>query len=109
MSYEVIVSSAALEQLWESANWYYERSGSIEVALTWHDGFLKAFESLSENPHQFGLAAESSKFSYELRQLLYGSGKRKTHRALFRIDGNRIEVLAIRHHAQRDVTPDDLQ
>lgn len=43
----------------------------------------------------------------DLRELHYGSGKQKTHRALFRVFGDRIEVLAIRHHAQRNVSPND--
>ena len=96
MNYELVVAAEALEQLWETANWYRETSGSIEVGLAWHDGFLKALESLKENLQRFGLARESDKFPYNLHELPYGSGRQKTHRGLFRIQGNRVEVLAIR-------------
>jgi hypothetical protein len=54
------------------------------------------------------LAPESGDFDFELRQINYGSGKRPTHRALFRIVGNTVEVLSIRHLAQRALRPGDL-
>jgi len=42
------------------------------------------------------------------RELHYGSGRRTTHRVLFRVlEHNVVEVMAIRHFAQQDVTPDD--
>jgi hypothetical protein len=41
-------------------------------------------------------------------QLLYGLGKRKTHRALFAVHEQRVVVHAIRHLSQLDVTIDDI-
>ena len=107
MKYELVVAAEALQQLWETANRYREQSESSEVGPAWNDGLLKALESLKENPERCGLAHESDQFPYELHELHYGSGKRKTHRALFRIVENRVEVLSIRHHSQRDVSPED--
>jgi hypothetical protein len=40
--------------------------------------------------------------------MLYGSGRKKTHRALFRVQDERVEVMLIRHAAQRDVDPADI-
>jgi hypothetical protein len=65
-------------------------------------------DSLEENPQRYGFAHESDLFPFEIREVLYGSGRKRTHRALFRISGNRVEVLVIRHVSQRDVEPEDL-
>lgn len=106
--YSVHYSDQVHEELWNIASWYAKESGSIEIGLEWHRGFEKVLSTLDENPERFSLARESDRFPYEVREILYGSGKRKTHRALFRITGNRVEVIFVRHHAQRDVTPDDI-
>jgi hypothetical protein len=37
-----------------------------------------------------------------------GSGKRITHRALYRVVDDTIEVLSIRHHAERPIRPQDI-
>jgi hypothetical protein len=92
-------------QLKLASNWYAKKSGSVALAERWQDGFLELLESLSINPERFGLAHESDFFDDEVRELLYGSGRRKTHRALFTINGRRVEILSVRHIAQRDITP----
>jgi hypothetical protein len=78
------------------------------VATAWYDGFLDELETLEQNPRRGSIAAENELFDFELRELYYGSGKRLTHRALYRITGNVAEVLTIRHHAERPLGPDDL-
>ena len=47
-------------------------------------------------------------FPFEVRQMTYGLGSRPTHRALFVIRPDMVYVIAIRHLAQRAVSPDDL-
>lgn len=108
MKYQVSIHDGIYQYLHETAAWYSERAQSIEVGARWQDGFLTVLHSLSVNPQRHARAKESDQFPYELRELSYGSGRRKTHRAYFRIVGQQVEVLAIRHVAQRDVTPDDL-
>ncbi len=105
MSHYLKFTDEAAEQLLSIAKWYAETSQSLEVAVGRYDGFLDELETLEENPHRGGLARENDKFEFELRELHYGSGKKSTHRALYRVIGNRIEILSIRHHAQRDVGP----
>lgn len=108
MKYDVSIDDGVWLQLQDAARWYLQRSESPQVAERWYRGFVEALLSLSENPLRYSLARESELFRYELRELLYGSGRRNTHRALFRVVGNRVEVMLIRHFAQRDVTPEDL-
>jgi plasmid stabilization system protein ParE len=105
--FRVHISNEAREQIGTTAQWYVRQSGSVDLGLEWQDGFFAAIDSLAENPRRYSLAHESEKFPYELRALLYGSGKRNTHRALFRIDGDEVRVLSIRHLSQRDVSPGD--
>lgn len=108
MTYKVSIPPRVRGHLKLASAWYAERSGSVAVAERWHNGFLATLDSLKTNPSRCGVAHESECFDFEIRELLYGSGRRKTHRALFRIVGDRVEILAIRHVAQRDLNPDDL-
>jgi plasmid stabilization system protein ParE len=101
MKYFLKITDEAAGLLFSAAKWYAETSQSLEVASAWYDGFLDALESLENNPLRGGLAPESHLFDFELREIYYGSGRRITHRALYRVVGNKVEVLSIRHHAQR--------
>lgn len=56
-------------------------------ATAWYDGFLDALNALESNPFQGSIAAENDLFDFELREIHYGSGKRLTHRALYRVVG----------------------
>jgi plasmid stabilization system protein ParE len=108
MNYRLKLTNEAADRLFETARWYAETSQSLEVATAWYDGLLDQLETLTRNPFGGSLAAENELFDFELRELLYGSGKRITHRALYRIVGNTVEVLTIRHHAERPLRADDL-
>ena len=106
MKYDVVLTTKAKRQLDEACAWYAARNA--DVADAWYDGFVEALISLESNPQRHGLARENDAFSVELRQLNYGSGRRKTHRAVFVIRPNKVVVHAIRHLAQQDLTLDDL-
>lgn len=108
MTHRLIITPLASAILDEVARWYLSTSGDPEVADRWWSGFRDALESMTADPERFPLASESDDLEFELRELHYGSGRRPTHRALFRIKGDAVEVLTIRHAAQRDVTAADL-
>lgn len=101
MSHHLRITQEAANQLFSIAKWYADTSNSVEVATKWYDGFLDALETLKKNPRRGGLALENELFDFELRELHYGSGKRSTHRALYRVMGDVVEVLSIRHHKQQ--------
>ena len=48
-------------------------------------------------PESFPFAAENHKTQYELREMHVGLSGKTTHRVLFRIQSETIEVLAVRH------------
>ena len=54
------------------------------------------------------LAHETNDIDFEIREHLYGVGRKKTHHILYRIVENTVEVLAVRHVAQQDFDTDDL-
>jgi hypothetical protein len=108
MNYHLKFTDEAANRLFEIAKWYLKTSQSIEVATTWYDGFLNELDTLEQNPWRGCIAFENELFQFELRELYYGSGKRLTHRALYRITANVVEVLTIRHHAERPIGLNDL-
>ena len=106
MKREVFLTKTAKQQMNAAADWYAEHNPS--VAATWFNGLLARVNSLDDNPLQYALARESQFLPVELRQMLYGSGKRTTHRILFVIREQTIVIYQIRHVGMRDVTADDL-
>ena len=107
MKFSVIILPRAHRQLYEAASWWAQYR-SPEQASRWLDGFEQALASLEDNPERCGLAPENDAFPFPLRQLLYGLGKKPTHRAVFEVRGNEVLVYAIRHVAQRDLIPEDI-
>lgn len=105
MSYKVRILSNAYQAIYDNAMWWSENRSSAQ-ALEWYEGFIEKLQSLSEEPERFSLALENDKVPYELRELFFSLGKRPTHRALFRIQNDTVEVLVIRHVAQDEVQGD---
>jgi plasmid stabilization system protein ParE len=110
MSYRVFISSRANLQLAQAATWWAENH-SLDQAARWLDGFEMAIAGLSDHPERHGFSRENSLYDlpFEVRQLLYGLGKKATHRAVFEIRGDAVYVLAIRHLAQDDLSLKDLR
>ena len=106
MSFEVVLTEEAKRQLDEACEWYQQNAPHL--ANDWYNGLLDSLYLLEYDPTRFGIARESHEFPVEMRQLLYGVGKRKTHRAIFSVHGDRVVVRAIRHLAQRDLRNSDL-
>lgn len=108
MTFRVVILPTAKRQLYESATWWAEHR-STEQAWKWLDGFEAALQMLSDSPERHLLAPEDVEFpSRTIRQLPYGLSGKKTHRAVFEIRGNDVLVHAVRHLAQQDLTPDEL-
>ena len=106
MKYEVILTNEADENVRAAVGWYADRSQ--EAADRWYFGLLDAFKSLEQNPERCPKSNESSRFPIELKQLLYGSGRRTTHRIIFTIRPKLVVIYAVRHVAQSDLNPDEL-
>ena len=107
MTYRVILNERAETQLEQAFLWWHDHR-SAEQAVRWYNGFLSVLETLRNNPERCALARESAGFAYPIRELLYGTGRRPTHRALFTVYKDMVFVFSIRHVGQKDVTPEEL-
>ena len=107
MSRQIPVTAAARRDIEEGAAWWAEHR-SFPQAIRWLRQIEDRIATLSEHAERCELAHEASRFSFELRELLFGTGYRPTHRILFRIDGSIVEILAVRHMSRIDISPDDL-
>ena len=103
MSVEIFLTATAEQQMHDAAEWYAKESP--EIAANWFNGLLDSLASISLSPESFPLARESDELPVQFREMLYGLGKRKTHRVLFVARSDRIVVHQIRHVAQRAIEP----
>lgn len=67
-----------------------------ETGIRWFLSLDDAIASLAEFPERCPLAPETGRFSFEVRQLLYGRTPH-VYRILFTIEGDTVKILHIRH------------
>lgn len=104
MNHTVVLTRIAERQLDSVADWYAAQD--LTLGENWFNGIHVSLASLSENPERFGFAHENDDFPCQLREMLYGIGRRKTHRVLFVIREDQVVIHQIRHVAQRDFMSD---
>ena len=107
-AFEVVLTRKAKTQLKAIACWWAENCSTAE-AEEWYDKAHAAIDSQTSNPMRCSFARENAALEIELRQLLFGKGRKVTHRALFVVKKSQVIVYAIRHLAQNDVQADDLE
>ncbi len=108
MNYEVQLLPRAKLQLYDAALWWAEHR-STEQAVQWLDGLEAALRGLANAPERWPLASENGIVPFEIRELTYGLGQRKTHRAVFEIRHHKVIVYAIRHLAHDTLGPNDFE
>lgn len=104
---EVKLTERAYQQLKSSAQWWADNRSSTQ-AVRWYEAFLRALVTLERNPERCALARENESMPVEMRELYFGLGRRKTHRAVFAIRPDYVVVYAIRHLAADDLSPEDI-
>ncbi len=107
MSFRVVITEQAEREMQAAFNWWAEHR-SKRQADQWYAGFAKAIANLSENPLRHRRSRERNRFADEIRDLLFGLGRRVTHRAVFAIRGEEVVILTIRHLAQQDLSTEDI-
>ena len=107
MSLRLVITEQAEREMQSAFNWWAEHR-SKRQADRWYAGLAKAIADLSENPERNSQSRERDRFAYAIRDVLFGLGRRPTHRAVFTIRGEEVVVLTVRHVAQRDFSPDDI-
>ena len=105
MNYPVLFVQRAEQNILAALTWY--QKNAPDVSARWHKSLNSTLRRLRENPDRFPLAHETETFPYRLREVLFGAGRRKTHRILFVVRPNAVVIYAIRHVAQNDFDPLD--
>jgi len=108
MKYQVVFAPGARLQLTDIALWWSEHR-STEQAIQWLTGFEAKIRLLTHNPERWPLVPERELSDRGFRQLTYGLGKNKTHRAVFRIDQQTVTIHVIRHLAQDALRLEDIR
>ena len=107
MSFEVVVTERAEADI--EANYVWWRTNrSCEQAEAWYDAINPAIQTLSTQPNRCPLAAERGLLPSGLRQLLFGIGRRPTHRIVFTVVDDQVVVLRVRRVAQDVLSESDL-
>lgn len=105
---KVIVTGPAKRDIRAAYEWWKENR-SVEQADRWYRGILDAARSLGKNPECCAFAPESELLPQGVRQLLYGVGRRPTHRLVYTIDGITVVILRVRHTSQDALTSEDVR
>ena len=106
MTHVIGLTDRAQAELEATFRWWAENRSEAQ-ANKWYYAFADSMTSLQKEPMRFPLSPESGAFSYEIRDLRFGIGRRKTHRAVFTIRPNIVLVIAVRHLAQQHLVPDE--
>lgn len=90
------------------SHWWSENR-STEHSLRWYEGIMERINSLTVMPQSNPLIYENLQASSEFREAYFGLSTRKTHRIVYRVLPDAIEVLAVRHVAQDSLSDEDLR
>lgn len=102
MGYQVITLPRAEDDLREATRWMAQHS--LKKATLWYFDIQQAIESLSESPARCPFAPEQKTHGLEFRHLPF-----EKYRILFVIEDEAVYVLRVRHQAQKELAPNELE
>jgi plasmid stabilization system protein ParE len=105
MTYRVIITAAAKQNLRDAYRWAADRAP--HTAALWLQRFEAELQTIASFPERFQLAPENAFVEPEIRQLIFGR-RLTAYRALFTIIGDDVQVLHIRRTTRDWASPDDL-
>lgn len=100
MTYRVELTLAAKFDADEAYLWWALHR-SPEQAGRWYQAFLGAMQSLSQSPERMPYCQDPKDRARDLRELLFGVGNKVTHRLFFRVSGQTVSIVRVRHYAQQ--------
>ncbi len=101
--YKVVITPFAADNIRETFEWH--QIECPHYAGQWLDGIRTAILGLDTLPTSHALASENDAFSEDIRQLLFGTGKR--WRIFFTVEKSTVYVLHVRHGSRDYWSPDD--
>jgi plasmid stabilization system protein ParE len=105
--FRILITGPAKRDIQAAHDWWVKHR-SKEQAGRWYAGIHAAIQSLEHMPERCGLATETNLSIAGVRQLLFGLGRKPSHRIVFGIEGDEIIIFRIRHTSQDFLSPDDL-
>lgn len=110
MTYQVSLTSKCEQDIAGDVLWWSENR-SAHQALAWLEGLLEILATLREKPARLPVFCEQSLYDwqYTYRRILFGLGAKPTHRAIYRIEGQTVYVVAVRHLSRDEVGPKDIE
>jgi plasmid stabilization system protein ParE len=99
--YSIIIQPEAQRGIEAAYFWY--SNYSPKTARRWLEGLYQKIMSLQQMPFRCSLAFENDLVEAEIRQLVYGKGS-KAYRILFTVVEEQVNVLFIRHIAQKPLS-----
>lgn len=90
--FEIVLSDAAKKDLRTNVQWWSEHRSSAE-AERWYAAILESIYSLKQMPRRCLLAREAEALGIELHNLWFGLSTKQTHRVLYTVDGNTVNVF----------------
>lgn len=107
MTYRIQPSERAEADVTRIYVWLTRRSP--DGATRWYEAFWNAMERLKAFPASCPQAAESSELGEDVRELLFGTKKERTYRALFVVKADVVHILCVRGPGERPVRPEDVE
>ena len=101
------ITDPAKQDIQGSFEWWRDNR-SAEHAERWYRGVYDAIRTLQEQPKRCSMAPETDLLPQDMRQLLFGTGRRPTHRIVFTLADDVVTVLRVRHTSQDDLRMKDM-
>jgi len=106
MTYRVVILRSAERDIRQIVDWWAEHR-SAEQAERWYRGIYPAMLGLAYHPERCPVPGSGSAGNRGSRTL-FDLGSHPTHRVLFTIVGDEVRIMRVRHTAQQQLTPEDL-
>lgn len=98
MTFRVELSEEALADAEQLYGWVTEAAPFR--GLLWFNRMMAAIDSRSTFPQRCAYATENNRFTFDVRQLLFGR-KSNVYRVVFTVEGDVVSVLRIRGPRQK--------
>ena len=107
MSLPILTTRPAKRHILQHVKWLAENR-SAALAVRWMDVADAAIAALNPWPQSRPLARENDRSPHEIREEYFGVSKPPTHRLVFRVLSDRVEVFAVRGITQDDLPDHEL-
>jgi plasmid stabilization system protein ParE len=107
MTFTVFVAPRAEQDLRRNAEWW-AANHSLEQARRWFENAYTQLDTLKVMPERCPLSAENGLVPFEIRDFLFGLGRKPSFRAIITIENENVYVLRVVRGAQDALNAGDL-